>query len=88
VISVAGEFDVARECELLNLVITLDPLPNTSVKLDLSEVTLVDSKGLDSIPKLQAYLHGRRCELVVLQPQSPLPGLPERTATLGLSWAP
>jgi anti-anti-sigma factor len=69
VVSIVGELDMARESELLNLVMTLDPPPATTVVVDLREVTFVDSKGIDSILKTKAYLAGRGCEMVLRQPQ-------------------
>jgi anti-anti-sigma factor len=71
-ITMVGELDMARECELLNLMVTLDPLPGTVVKLDLSELTFADSAGLRSIVNTQAYLRGRHCELHLVRPQQHL----------------
>ncbi len=71
-IAIVGELDMARECELLGLVIALDPPPGATVELDTSEVTFVDSQGLNSILKARAYLHGRHCELILLRPQPQL----------------
>jgi anti-anti-sigma factor len=68
-ISIVGELDMARDGELLNLVISLDPPPGTTVRLDVGEVTFVDSRGLESFLRSRAYLRGRRCELVVQRPQ-------------------
>jgi anti-anti-sigma factor len=72
VVSIVGELDMARESELLNLVMTLDPPPATTVVVDLREVTFVDSKGLDSIIKAKVYLEARGCEMVLRQPQKQL----------------
>ena len=72
VVSIVGELDMARESELLNLVMTLDPPPATTVVVDLREVTFVDSKGLDSIIKAKVYLEGRGCGMVLRQPQKQL----------------
>jgi anti-sigma B factor antagonist len=72
VVSIVGELDMARESELLNLVMTLDPPAATTVVIDLREVTFVDSKGLDSIIKAKVYLEGRGCEMVLRQPQTQL----------------
>jgi anti-anti-sigma regulatory factor len=71
-IVLVGEFDMARECELLTLVITLDPPPNTAIEVDASKVTFVDLRGLNGILKAQAYLHGRCCELILRRPQPQL----------------
>jgi anti-sigma B factor antagonist len=68
VVSIVGELDMARESELLNLVMTLDPPPSTTVVVDLREVTFVDSKGLDSIIKAKVYLEGRGCDMALRQP--------------------
>jgi anti-anti-sigma factor len=68
-ITMVGVLDMARECELLNLAVTLDLSPGTVVELDLSEVTFVDSAGLRSILNVQTYLEGRRCELHLVRPQ-------------------
>jgi anti-anti-sigma factor len=69
VVSIVGELDMARESELLNLVMTLDPPPATTVVVDLREVTFVDSKGLESIIKAKAYLAGRGCYMLLREPQ-------------------
>jgi anti-anti-sigma factor len=69
VVTIAGEIDMARDGELLELVMTLDPLPDTIVEVDMSDVTFVDSRGLDSIIKTTAYLDGRRCQLHLIGPQ-------------------
>ena len=71
-IAVVGELDLARECELLNLVLTLELRPGTTIELDLSEVTFVDSYGLNSIIKADAYLRGIRCELILVRSQPQL----------------
>lgn len=71
-ISLAGALDVAREYELLNLVVTLDFRPATRVELDLSDVTFADSAGVRSIVSTQAYLQGRRCQLQLLRPRRQL----------------
>jgi anti-anti-sigma factor len=71
-IAVVGELDLARECELLNLVLTLELRPGTTIELDLSEVTFVDSYGLKSIVKAHAYLRGIRCELILVRSQPQL----------------
>jgi anti-anti-sigma factor len=69
VVSIVGELDMARESELLNLVMTLDPPPATTVVVDLREVTFVDSKGIDSIIRAKAYLAGRGCDMLLREPQ-------------------
>jgi anti-anti-sigma factor len=69
VVSIVGELDMARESELLNLVMTLDPPPATTVVVDLREVTFVDSKGLDSIIRAKDYLTGRGCHMLLREPQ-------------------
>jgi anti-anti-sigma factor len=69
VVSIVGELDMARESELLNLVMTLDPPPATTVVVDLREVTFVDSKGVDSILRTKAYLAGRGCDMLLREPQ-------------------
>jgi anti-anti-sigma regulatory factor len=71
-IALVGEFDMARECELLTRVITLDPPPDTTVEVDASEVTFVDSWGLNGILRAQGYLHGRCCQLILRRPQPQL----------------
>jgi anti-sigma B factor antagonist len=70
VVSVVGELDMARECELLNLLIALDLRPPVIVDVDLSEVTFVDASGLRSIVKAQAYLEGIGCELRLVDPRT------------------
>jgi anti-anti-sigma factor len=69
VISVVGELDISRESEIVNLVMTLDPAPETIVHVDMSEVTFVDSCGLNALLKTKAYLQGRQCVLLLLNPQ-------------------
>jgi anti-anti-sigma factor len=72
IIAVVGELDMAREHELLNLVITLDPPAESTVHIDMSDVTFVDSGGLNALLKAKAYLDGRHCELRLLNPQQQL----------------
>jgi anti-anti-sigma factor len=72
VISVVGELDMAREHEILNLVITLDPAPESTVHVDMSEVSFVDSGGINALLKAKAYLKGRHCELRIVNPQQQL----------------
>jgi anti-sigma B factor antagonist len=69
VISVVGELDMSRESEIVNLVMTPDPAPGTTVHVDMSEVTFVDSAGLNALLKTKAYLQGRQCVLRLLNPQ-------------------
>jgi anti-anti-sigma factor len=68
-VTIVGELDMARECELLNLAVTLELPPDTVVELDLSEVTFVDSAGLRSILRVQTYLQARGCEVHLVRPQ-------------------
>lgn len=71
-VPIAGEFDMAREVELVEVVIGLDLDPSTMVRLDMSEVTFVDSAGLRGLLKAQAYLEGRGCGLELLRPNDQL----------------
>jgi anti-anti-sigma factor len=54
---------------LLDLVMALDPTSDTTVELDMSEVTFVDSQGLGAILRARSYLDARRCTLKVTRPQ-------------------
>jgi anti-anti-sigma factor len=69
VLSVVGELDMGRESELLNLVKTLDPPPESTVDVDLSAVTFVDSTGIRAILNAQSHLKQRACSLRVVNPQ-------------------
>jgi anti-sigma B factor antagonist len=72
VVWMAGEIDTAREGELLDAVVSLDVSPGSTVELDVSQVTFVDSRGLTGILRAKAYLSGRECMLVVRHPQNQL----------------
>ena len=72
VIAVVGELDMTREHEILDLVMSLDPAPETQVHIDMRDVTFVDSGGLNALLKANAYLDGRRCQLRLLNPQQQL----------------
>jgi anti-anti-sigma factor len=67
-VPLVGEFDMAREAELVEAVVSLDLAPSSVVQLDMSRVTFVDSGGLRGILKAQAYLEGRGCQLQLLRP--------------------
>jgi anti-anti-sigma factor len=69
-VPLAGEFDMAREAELVAAVVTLDLAASSVVRLDMSQVTFVDSAGLRGILKAQAYLNGRGCQLELLRPNA------------------
>jgi anti-sigma B factor antagonist len=71
-VHLAGDLDMARQDELFDIVVLLDPQPHTTIRLDMGEVTFVDSTGLSSILKILIYLRARHCKLVVLHPQSQL----------------
>jgi anti-anti-sigma regulatory factor len=45
VVSIAGELDMEREIELLELVMSVDAPTGATVDVDVSEVTFVDSSG-------------------------------------------
>ena len=68
VVSIAGEIDMARDSELLELVMSVDAPPGSTVDVDLSHVTFVDSRGLRAIISAKAFLVGRECELRLLNP--------------------
>jgi anti-anti-sigma factor len=67
-----GELDMARESELLNLVMTLDPQPGTAIDIDMTGVSFVDSAGLRGLVKAKRYLDGRNCEVRLVEPQPQL----------------
>jgi anti-anti-sigma factor len=71
-VPIAGEFDMAREVELVEVVIDLDLAASTVVRLDMSDVTFVDSAGLRGLLKAQAYVEGRGCRLELLRPNGQL----------------
>jgi anti-anti-sigma factor len=70
VVSIAGELDMAREIELLELVMSVDTRPGATVDLDMSAVSFVDSRGLRAILRVKAFLAGRKCEFRLLNPSS------------------
>jgi anti-anti-sigma factor len=72
VVFVAGELDMAREMELLDLVMSVDAPPGTAVDLDVSEVSFVDSRGLRAILRAKSFLAGRNCEFRLLRPTEQL----------------
>jgi anti-anti-sigma factor len=71
-VPLAGEFDMAREAELVEAVVGLDLASSSMVRLDMSLVTFVDSGGLRGILKAKAYLEGRGCQLELLRPNDQL----------------
>jgi len=72
VVFLAGELDIAREDELLAILTGLDPRPDTTINLDVSNVSFVDSRGLYSILRARSYLQSRDCQLRLLRPQPQL----------------
>jgi anti-anti-sigma factor len=68
VVSIAGELDMARETEVLELVVSVDAPPGSTVDVDLSAVSFVDSRGLRAILGARGFLAGRGCELRLLNP--------------------
>jgi anti-anti-sigma factor len=66
---VVGELDLARDGELLTIVMALDTPAGLTIDFDLSEVSFVDSGGLASILKAKAYLEGEGCSLRIARPQ-------------------
>lgn len=71
-LAMVGELDMARDTELLKLVVTLDPAPGTAVDVDMSEVTFVDSSGLRGLVAAHDYLDGRGCRLRLMSPRPQL----------------
>ena len=69
IVGLVGEFDMAREHELLDLVMTLSPTDGTAVDADMSEVTFVDSAGLHGVVTAKTYLDRHGCELRLLRPR-------------------
>jgi anti-sigma B factor antagonist len=72
VVSLAGELDMAREDELPAMLMALAPRPGTTVKLDLRDVSFVDTRGLYSIMQADSYLKTRHCQLRLARPQPQL----------------
>jgi anti-anti-sigma factor len=68
VVSIAGELDMAREIELLELVMSVDAPTGATVDVDMSEVSFVDSRGLRAVLRAKAFLADRKCELRLLKP--------------------
>jgi anti-anti-sigma factor len=69
VVAITGELDMARDGELFATIVALDAPPGTTVDLEFSEVTFIDSRGLCSVFRAKAYLEGRGCPLRVVNPQ-------------------
>lgn len=80
VVAVAGELDMARDGELFDTIVALDAPRGTTVDLEFSEVTFVDSRGLFSVFEAKAYLEGRGCPLRVVNPQRQFLRILELTA--------
>ncbi|MDQ1426490.1 MAG: anti-sigma factor antagonist [Acidimicrobiaceae bacterium] len=72
VIVIAGELDMAREPEIVSLLMSLDAAPETPIDMDMSEVTFVDSGGLRALLKANVYLANRGCDLRLVNPQDQL----------------
>jgi anti-anti-sigma regulatory factor len=83
VVSIVGEVDLGRDDDLLDLVIALDPLPETTVDVDMSNVEYVDERRFDSIVKAKNYLQARHCALRLLRPPSALRGFIEQSGLTG-----
>jgi anti-anti-sigma factor len=83
-IAVVGEIDVLRQTELPNLVAILDPEPGTTIHVDLSEVTFIDSSGIVSILQAQKYLEARQCALRLIDPHGHVRRLMELTGLSGV----
>jgi anti-anti-sigma regulatory factor len=71
-VPLTGDFDVAREGELLHLIRVLDLPAASVVRLEMSRVRSVDDAGLRGILAARAYLEGSGCELQLLRPGSQL----------------
>jgi anti-anti-sigma factor len=56
VVSIAGEIDTKSEEEIFDAVVALDAPTGTTIELELSEVSFVDSRGLTAILKVKGYL--------------------------------
>jgi anti-anti-sigma factor len=79
-VRLVGDFDLARERELLEQVLTLDLQPSSEVRLDMGAVSFVDSCGLRGLLAAQAYLEGRGCRLRLLRPSGQLSRIIEITS--------
>jgi anti-anti-sigma factor len=77
VVSIAGELDMEREAELLELVMSVNAPPGATVDVDMSEVSFVDSRGLRGILRARTFLAGRKCELRLINPTRQLLNLLE-----------
>jgi anti-sigma B factor antagonist len=71
-VRLVGDYDLARERELVEQVLALDLVPSSEVRLDMSAVSFVDSCGLRGLLAAQAYLEGRGCRLRLLRPSCQL----------------
>ena len=71
-VAMSGEVDIAREGELIELIMAADPPPGATVDVDFGEVTFIDSAGLRGVLNARSYLEGRGCGLRVVHagPQS------------------
>jgi anti-anti-sigma factor len=76
---VTGELDMVREAEILDLVKSVDIAPETTISIDMSEVTFVDSGGLRILLQAKLYLSDRGCALRLVNPQDQLVRVIEST---------
>jgi anti-sigma B factor antagonist len=71
-VRLAGEFDLAREAELVGAVLALELRAEDVVHLDVRDVTFVDSCGLRGMLAARSYLLGRGCRLELAHPTAQL----------------
>jgi anti-anti-sigma factor len=71
-VRLAGEYDLAREGELVAAVVALDMDGPALVRLDVSEVTFVESCGLRGMLMARSYLLERGCWLALVHPTDQL----------------
>jgi anti-anti-sigma factor len=67
-VRLAGEFDLAREAEVVGAVVALELHAEDVVHLDVRDVTFVDSCGLRGMLLARSYLLGRGCRLELAHP--------------------
>ena len=82
-LAVSGEIDLATADTLTEAVTTvLDTARPAEVVVDLAEVTLCDSTGIDALLRARAAAHAQAVQLVVINPRGIVRRVLDVTGTL------
>jgi anti-anti-sigma factor len=68
-LAVGGEIDIATSPQLVSQARTMIDETLSTLTLDLSEVTTLDSSGIKALTTVYHYASARDCQLIVRNPQ-------------------